>query len=130
MTRNDLLTISQRLREYKDNPHHINPMSESFGRLIVDAADALSEVAVDYDAQHSRIVAAKDAEIEQWGRRCDDLGHNATKASDEAYELRKALARVFELNWSGCDPEERAKLRAHVRELLNYAAQPARQVRR
>jgi hypothetical protein len=42
---NDLRTIAQRLREYVDNPHHVDPMSESFKELIVEAAQALSDVA-------------------------------------------------------------------------------------
>ena len=45
MTRDDLLTLSQRLREYNHNPHHINPVSDAFHKLIVDAANALSAVA-------------------------------------------------------------------------------------
>lgn len=45
MNSNDLLTLAQRMREYNHNPHHINPVSESFHTLIKDSADALSAVA-------------------------------------------------------------------------------------
>ena len=45
MTRDDLLTLSQRLREYNHNPHHINPVSDAFHSLITEAAGALSELA-------------------------------------------------------------------------------------
>lgn len=35
MSRTDrLLSLASRLNEYKTNPHHINPMSERFMRLI------------------------------------------------------------------------------------------------
>lgn len=45
MNRNDLLTLAQRLREYNHNPHHINPTSEAFHKLIDEAASALSILA-------------------------------------------------------------------------------------
>lgn len=40
-----LRQIAQRLREYVGNPHHINPLSEAFKRLIDDSAFALSKLA-------------------------------------------------------------------------------------
>ena len=45
MTRDDLLTLSQRLREYNHNPHHINPVSDAFHKLITESAEALSQLA-------------------------------------------------------------------------------------
>lgn len=45
MTRDDLLTLSQRLREYNHNPHHINPVSDAFHKLITESAEALSQFA-------------------------------------------------------------------------------------
>lgn len=45
MTRNDLLTLAQRLREYNHNPHHINPTSEAFHNLIAESASAISMLA-------------------------------------------------------------------------------------
>lgn len=45
MTRNDLLTLAQRLREYNHNPHHINPTSESFHNLIAESASVISMLA-------------------------------------------------------------------------------------
>ena len=45
MTRNDILTLAQRLREYNHNPHHINPVSDAFHGLITDSADALAQLA-------------------------------------------------------------------------------------
>lgn len=59
MTRNDLLTLAQRLREYERNPHHINPMSEAFSKLVIQSADALSSAAADYaalEAENARLV--------------------------------------------------------------------------
>lgn len=49
MTQDDLLTLAQRLREYNHNPHHINPVSDAFHRLITDSADALSQLAAIQD---------------------------------------------------------------------------------
>ena len=40
-----LRQLAQRLREYVGNPHHINPVSEAFKRLIDDSAFALSKLA-------------------------------------------------------------------------------------
>lgn len=40
-----LRQLAQRLREYVGNPHHINPLSEAFKRLIDDSAFALSKLA-------------------------------------------------------------------------------------
>jgi hypothetical protein len=45
MNSNDLLTLSQRLREYNHNPHHINPVSDAFHKLITESAEALSQFA-------------------------------------------------------------------------------------
>lgn len=45
MTKNDILTLAQRLREYNHNPHHINPVSDAFHGLIADSADALAQLA-------------------------------------------------------------------------------------
>ena len=45
MDRNDLLLIAQRLREYVGNPHHIDPISQAFKQLIVEASESLSQVA-------------------------------------------------------------------------------------
>ena len=45
MTRDALLTLSQRLREYNHNPHHINPVSDAFHKLIAESAEALSQLA-------------------------------------------------------------------------------------
>ena len=39
-------SLAQRLREYNQNPHHINPMSEAFHILVADAANALSTACV------------------------------------------------------------------------------------
>lgn len=50
MTHNDLMTLAQRLREYNHNPHHINPMSEAFHKLITDAAEALAALAAELAA--------------------------------------------------------------------------------
>lgn len=44
-TPNELRTIAQRLHEYKANSHHINPMSEAFFALVVEAANALTTIA-------------------------------------------------------------------------------------
>ena len=91
MTRDDLLTLSQRLREYNHNPHHINPVSDAFHKLITESAEALSQFAAiqggmgeviepcaDLNhheryragwnaclAQHQRITAAMAAEVER-----------------------------------------------------------------
>ena len=35
----------QRLREYNHNPHHINPVSDAFHKLITESAEALSQFA-------------------------------------------------------------------------------------
>jgi hypothetical protein len=45
MTSNDMKTIATRLREYLKNRHHVNPMSERFKTLIIEAADAFSALA-------------------------------------------------------------------------------------
>lgn len=42
----DMRSLAQRLREYNQNPHHINPMSEAFHILVADAANALSTACV------------------------------------------------------------------------------------
>lgn len=39
---NKNIVLAQRLREYNHNPHHIDPVSEAFHRLIGDAANALA----------------------------------------------------------------------------------------
>lgn len=44
-TPNEIKTIAQCLREYKDSPHHNEPMSEAFYALITDAANMLSLLA-------------------------------------------------------------------------------------
>ena len=76
MNSNDLLTLAQRMREYNHNPHHINPVSESFHTLIKDSADALSAVA-------KELTALK-----------------AQQAGQELDELRRACAEIL-----GQDPE-------------------------
>lgn len=43
--RNELLSIAQSLREYSGNPHHIDPMSDAFKKLIMNASEALSKAA-------------------------------------------------------------------------------------
>lgn len=68
MNSNDLLTLAQRMREYNHNPHHINPVSESFHTLVKDSADALSAVA-------------------------EEL--TALKAGQELDELRRACAEIL-----------------------------------
>lgn len=40
-----LRQLAQRLREYVRNPHHVDPISEAFKRLIDDSAFALSKAA-------------------------------------------------------------------------------------
>jgi len=42
MTSNDMKTIATRLREYLRNAHHVDPISERFKTLIIEAADAFS----------------------------------------------------------------------------------------
>ena len=42
----EMRSLAQRLREYNQNPHHINPMSEAFHILVADAANALSAACV------------------------------------------------------------------------------------
>ena len=42
----EMRSLAQRLREYNQNPHHINPMSEAFHILVADAANALSTACV------------------------------------------------------------------------------------
>lgn len=38
---NRLLSLAARIREYKDNPHHIDPLSDRFRRLIDEVEDEL-----------------------------------------------------------------------------------------
>lgn len=42
----EMRSLAQRLREYNQNPHHINPMSDAFHILVADAANALSTACV------------------------------------------------------------------------------------
>lgn len=42
----EMRSLAQRLREYNQNPHHINPMSEAFHILVADAANAISTACV------------------------------------------------------------------------------------
>lgn len=44
-TPNELRTIAQRLHEYKDNPHHMDPMSGNFYKLITETVNTLSNLA-------------------------------------------------------------------------------------
>lgn len=44
-TPNELRTTAQRLREYSRNPHHNNPTSEAFFKLVNEAAETLSSMA-------------------------------------------------------------------------------------
>lgn len=44
---NRLISLASRLNEYKDNPHHIDPMSESFRRLIDEVQAELVYLAKD-----------------------------------------------------------------------------------
>lgn len=46
-TPNELRTTAQRLREYSRNPHHNNPTSEAFFKLVNEAAETLSSMAND-----------------------------------------------------------------------------------
>lgn len=67
MNRNDLLTLAQRLREYNHNPHHINPTSEAFHKLIDEAASALSILATPpADAADMGWQAGEEVEVVAW----------------------------------------------------------------
>ena len=70
MTRDDLLTLAQRMREYNHNPHHINPVSESFHTLIKDSADALSAVAKELTALKAQQVGQ---ELDELRRACAEI---------------------------------------------------------
>jgi len=62
-------SLAQRLREYSRNPHHINPMSEAFHRLIDEAAAALSAVATEREGKvPSEQPAGIDAIVEPNGK--------------------------------------------------------------
>ena len=78
MNRNDLLTLAQRLREYNHNPHHINPTSEAFHKLIDEAASALS------------ILATPPADAA-------DMGGQAGEDQGEVQRLREALEHCSEV---------------------------------
>jgi hypothetical protein len=41
---NRALSLAARLMEYRDNPHHINPMSDGFKKLCEEAAKELARL--------------------------------------------------------------------------------------
>ncbi|MGR9384889.1 hypothetical protein [Rhizobium leguminosarum] len=55
--RDRLLTLAARLREYKTNPHHINPMSERFVRLIDEVILELSQLVKAGDTEAAKKVS-------------------------------------------------------------------------
>jgi hypothetical protein len=42
---NRLLSLASRINEYKNNPHHIDPLSEGFRRLLDEVQAELSSLA-------------------------------------------------------------------------------------
>lgn len=51
--REKLLSLAARLQEYRVNPHHVNPMSESFHKLIVQVSHELALIAHENKAKAS-----------------------------------------------------------------------------
>lgn len=101
MTRNDLLTLAQRLREYNHNPHHINPTSEAFHNLIAESASAISMLATPpADAADMGGQAGEEVEVVAWrhfgdaSRLLCDLGKQRSVPGDYAAEFNIPLMTV------------------------------------
>lgn len=110
MTRNDLVGVAQRLREYSRNPHQINPVSETFHKLITEAADALSATAAERDTLRTEV----DLRERQRLVLCEDKDRLIDMCKERDSQIADLKARLLEAERGN---EELVRLRADTRVL-------------
>ena len=126
MTRNDLLTLAQRLREYNHNPHHINPTSEAFHNLIAESASVISMLATpSADAADMGGQAGEEVEVVGYLDAHDCLW-NETTHPDRMIPLmtvgqHQRIVAVISAQQSAHVSVPRELLVKHLREIGEYA---------
>lgn len=104
-------SIAQRLREYVNNPHHVDPMSDAFRLLIGEAVHALS--GTDFDAQRLRADTAEADALIQYEKRAvavEELAAAEQRIADLSQLLFYASERLSKVRYVGLHKRIRAAL--------------------